>query len=124
MINAAIGTQQLLLKLPLLPICGFITELPSRAPPSASDCSRPSVLHHKATAEILYRQRRPKTSLLGQGMIICTRFASSPDEEREQVRGHHFVMKAKMLALTIVATKNRKQRFAFHVGFNPTQLRS
>jgi len=33
----------------------------------------------------------------------------------------HFVMKAKMLALTIVATKNRKPRFAFHVGFNPTQ---
>jgi hypothetical protein len=29
-----------------------------------------------------------------------------------------------MLALTIVATKNRKHRFAFHVGFNPTQLRS
>jgi len=26
-----------------------------------------------------------------------------------------------MLALTIVATKNRKPRFAFHVGFNPTQ---
>jgi hypothetical protein len=29
-----------------------------------------------------------------------------------------------MLALTIVETKNRKHRFAFHVGFNPTQLRS
>jgi len=25
-----------------------------------------------------------------------------------------------MLALTIVATKNRKPKFAFHVGFNPT----
>jgi hypothetical protein len=29
-----------------------------------------------------------------------------------------------MLALTVVATKNRKHRLAFHVGFNPTQLRS
>jgi hypothetical protein len=30
-------------------------------------------------------------------------------------------MKAKMLALTIVPTKKRKPKFAFHVGFNPTQ---
>lgn len=26
-----------------------------------------------------------------------------------------------MLALTIVPTKKRKPKFAFHVGFNPTQ---
>jgi hypothetical protein len=29
-------------------------------------------------------------------------------------------MKAKMLALTITATKSSKHRFPFHVGFNPT----
>jgi hypothetical protein len=33
----------------------------------------------------------------------------------------HFAKKAKTLALTIVPTKKRKPRFAFHVGFNPTQ---
>jgi hypothetical protein len=33
----------------------------------------------------------------------------------------HFVMKAKIQTLTIAATKNRKPRFAFHIGFNPTQ---
>jgi hypothetical protein len=33
----------------------------------------------------------------------------------------HFANKAKMLALTIVPTKKRKAKFAFHVGFNPTQ---
>jgi hypothetical protein len=30
-------------------------------------------------------------------------------------------MKAKMLALTIVPTRNKKPKLAFHVGFNPTQ---
>jgi len=60
-------------------------------------------------------------------LIWCTAardLRAAPDDEREQVSGHHFVAKAKTLALMIVATKNRKQRFAFHVGFNPTQLRS
>jgi hypothetical protein len=33
----------------------------------------------------------------------------------------HFATKAKMLALTIVPTKKRKPKFAFQVGFNPTQ---
>jgi hypothetical protein len=30
-------------------------------------------------------------------------------------------MKAKMLALTIVPTRSKKPKLAFHVGFNPTQ---
>jgi len=55
-------------------------------------------------------------------MIIRAICASRSDDKREQVGCRHFVIKTRILALTMVATKNRKQRFAFHVGFNPTQL--
>jgi hypothetical protein len=43
------------------------------------------------------------------------------NQERRFAVCASFCNEAKMLALTIMATKNRKPRFAFHVGFNPTQ---
>jgi hypothetical protein len=72
-----------------------------------------SVLDHETTGPILYRPRWPKTSRLIHG-------TSAAAHECEQIGRRHFVIKARMLPLTMVATKSRKHRFAFHVGFNPT----
>jgi hypothetical protein len=57
--------------------------------------------------------------LLGRGIIVGARCVTA-DNEREQIGCFHLVMRAEMLAKTIMAAKRNKQRFPFHIGFNPT----
>jgi len=78
-----------------------------------------SRLDDKAAREILHQPRWPKMPLPGRGIIVCARCVTA-DNKCQKIGCFHLTMKAEMLARTIVAAKRNKQRFPFHIGFNPT----